>query len=200
MPRWVRWTILGLVLVGIGSVTYALLSAATSRNTANDWRQFAKGSLANLEIRKPQLSAPRGEFFGPDRSVLELAAFRGQLILVNIWATWCAPCIREMPSLASLQQKFGPARLRVIAISVDRVGDEGQARQFLAQYPSLSFYFDPDYSIAFNAGARGFPTTILYDPAGQEIFRMSGAADWSSSEAFALIEEAIRLHPSKKPS
>lgn len=200
MARWVRWSILGLVLMGIGALTFALMSAAVSRNATNDWRQFAKGTLANLEIRTPQATTPKGEFFGPDKSILDLSKFQGRLTLVNLWATWCPPCTKEMPSLARLQEKFGPAKLTVVAISVDRVGDEGQARQFLAKYPALRFYFDPDYSIAFNAGARGFPTTILYDPRGREILRFSGAADWSSPEAFALIEEAIARHPSQTSS
>ena len=113
-------------------------------------------------------------------------------ILVNFWATWCGPCEREMPSLAALQTSKGDENFQVVAISIDAEEDRDYARQRLQELTGgvIDFYFVPPerWEVVYDSGARGFPTTVIYDETGSEIARLSGEAAWDSYEAIALIE------------
>ena len=134
-------------------------------------------------------AAPGAVFAGPDDAPLTLAAFRGRPLLVNLWATWCAPCVAEMPTL----DKLAAARaetLMVIAVAQDRQGAEVVDPWFqTAGLTTLQPYLDPDNGLltAFNSA---LPTTIYYDAEGRELWRVVGALDWQGEEAAALLAEA----------
>ena len=123
---------------------------------------------------------------------VSLADFRGEVVVLNLWATWCAPCRREMPSLDRLQARFGGNGLEVIALSLDR-GDVAKVREFYHELgiSSLAIYHDPDGAAGRELGAPGLPTTILIDRAGQEVGRLLGPAEWDSDEALAVIEALV---------
>jgi thiol-disulfide isomerase/thioredoxin len=130
---------------------------------------------------------------GPNGVKLKLATLKGQPVLVNLWATWCAPCVKEMPTLDKLAAaKTGP---RILAISEDLKGAE-TVNPFLQQHPFLHLQIwldegaDLSYSMGGTAGSATLPTTVLYGADGKEIWRMVGGYDWSSDEAKALIAEA----------
>ncbi|MEI9965493.1 MAG: TlpA disulfide reductase family protein [Caulobacteraceae bacterium] len=114
-------------------------------------------------------------------------------MLVNLWATWCAPCVKEMPTLAQLQSAYAGKPVKVMAVSLDKGdADIAKARAFIADKPPLAFYHG-DYALAFalNPPAEGLPTTIIYDRTGQERARLSGGADWSTPEARAVIDRLL---------
>ncbi len=123
---------------------------------------------------------------------LTLANFRGRIVLVNFWATWCGPCVREMPSLMHLHNKLKDRDFLVIALSEDREGWEkiGPFRDKLG-LRGLPLYHDVDSKMMFAAKARGIPTTILIDRDGRELGRLIGVAEWNSPEATALMQYYI---------
>jgi len=122
-----------------------------------------------------------------------LKDFRGKTVLLNLWATWCAPCREEMPSLDRLQQELGSDTFQVVALAVDRTGIQA-ARKFLdgINVKSLQLYADPTTRSGSALKAIGMPTTILIDAEGREIGRLPGPAEWDSEPAKALVREQMR--------
>ncbi|HET7670092.1 MAG TPA: TlpA disulfide reductase family protein [Burkholderiales bacterium] len=117
-----------------------------------------------------------------------LADFRGRVVLLNIWATWCAPCREEMPALDRLQAQLGGPGFEVLAVSVDQQGPE-VARRFFADVgiKSLAFYIDRSAKAAFQANVAGLPATLLIDAEGREIGRHLGAAQWDSPQVIESL-------------
>lgn len=136
-------------------------------------------------------AAPDAVFTGPDGKPTSLAAFRGKPVLLNLWATWCAPCVKEMPTLDTLAGRLGD-RIHVLTVSQDMDGAAKVTPFFTkAGYTHLRAWLDPDLRLSTHYGAN-LPTTILYDAAGNEVLRVAGEMDWSGAEASALIQEADR--------
>lgn len=134
-------------------------------------------------------AAPGAAFRGPDDAAVTLAAFRGKPLLVNLWATWCAPCVAEMPTLDALAAKSSEA-MAVIAVAQDLQGAEVVDPWFQkAGLKALQPYLDPENGL-LDAYNSALPTTIFYDAAGQEIWRVIGAIDWQGKDAQALLAEA----------
>jgi peroxiredoxin len=153
--------------------------------------------FAALGIRRP---AEPSE--GPDFTLMTLEGrsarlreFRGKLVLLNFWATWCAPCLHEMPSMERLYQTFKRTDFALLAVSMDRQGEE-VARPF-ADSLRLTFpvLLDGTSEVARRYGVRGLPTTYLIDPDGRLIGAAIGARDWSGTEAKALIAGLLRQAP-----
>lgn len=121
-----------------------------------------------------------------------LADFQGKLVLLNLWATWCAPCREEMPALDRLQTELGGPRFEVVALSIDQQGADG-ARKFLAQagVKSLALYVDRSAQASFKLGVLGLPSTLLVDPRGREISRHIGPAKWDSPEVIGDLRRRI---------
>lgn len=120
-----------------------------------------------------------------------LADFRGKVVLLNLWATWCAPCREEMPALDRLQAELGSPRFVVVAVSVDSQGAE-IARKFFAEagVKSLALYVDRSAQAAFKLGAAGLPASLLVDANGRELSRHLGPAKWDAPE---VVDELRRL-------
>ena len=121
-----------------------------------------------------------------------LAAFEGKPILVNLWATWCAPCVAEMPQLDRIAGAYAKQGLQVLAISQDMNGAD-KVLPFFAQkgFSHLRPWLDPENQFALHYGTGLLPTSVLYDAEGKEVARVTGALDWEGKEALALIEEAV---------
>ncbi|MFV3074619.1 TlpA family protein disulfide reductase [Niveispirillum fermenti] len=125
---------------------------------------------------------------------VDLASFKGKVLLINLWATWCAPCIREMPALDRLQADMGGDRFQVVAISVDR-GGMNEVGPFFEKtgLTALPIYLDQKMaSMKAFPLKEGLPLSILVDADGREIGRLAGAAHWDGAEAKALIGWALR--------
>jgi thiol-disulfide isomerase/thioredoxin len=121
-----------------------------------------------------------------------LAAFRGRAVVLNLWATWCAPCREEMPSLDRLQAMFPKEELVVLALSVDRAGPE-RVQAFLAEIgvTNLAVYRDPKAAAARILKLPGLPATILIDRAGREAGRLFGIAQWDAPAAVAAVKALL---------
>ena len=117
-----------------------------------------------------------------------LADFRGRVVLVNFWATWCAPCVHEMPSLDRLQAKLGPEGLLVMAVSQDRKGLAAAEPFYREQgLDNLEIFLDPKGKFALAMGVAGLPTSLLVDDRGHVVGALEGPLEWDGPEAVELI-------------
>ena len=133
--------------------------------------------------------APAATFLGPDGRPATLAGFRGEPALVNLWATWCAPCVAEMPTLAAVQAKLRD-KVRVVTISQDLDETPATVTAFLsARKLALPAFRDPRLALGA-AYAANLPVTVLYDREGREVWRRAGGFKWDSPEALRMISEA----------
>jgi thiol-disulfide isomerase/thioredoxin len=155
-------------------------------------RELATGALAAFLVKPDRRPVPDIAFQDGSGKPLKLSDWKGKVVLVNLWATWCAPCRKEMPDLAELQKELGSDQFEVLAISVDRKGAEASSA-FLKDTgaDNLKLYIEPTTAIVGELQAIGLPVTILVDRKGNEIGRLLGPADWSSPEAKALIKAAL---------
>lgn len=122
---------------------------------------------------------------------LRLPDLKGAPVLLNLWATWCAPCVAEMPLLDSLAGDM-TGKLRVVTVSQDMQGTAKVAPFFAERkFAHLEPWLDTENDLAFHYGAGNLPLTVLYDAQGREVWRIAGDLDWSGAEARALVNEAL---------
>ncbi len=145
-----------------------------------------------FNLRTKPLPALPTPFTAAGGAETSLADFRGRVVVLNFWATWCGPCIVEMPSLDKLHRALEGESAAVIAVSEDRAGETVVIPFFRQRgIRSLDLYTDPKGYLADGFGIRGLPTTFLIDIHGRVVGGMEGPADWASDEALALIRHYI---------
>ena len=161
--------------------------AASSAPTAN--------SLELSVFDQPQ-DVPEIHFTDADNRNLTLTDFRGKVVLLNIWATWCVPCRKEMPSLDRLQAKLGGNDFIVLPLSIDRAGLPA-VKKFYEELglQDLGIYVGSSGAASRALGAPGVPTTLLIDRNGREVARKMGAAEWDGPDMVALIRQQIETRP-----
>jgi thiol-disulfide isomerase/thioredoxin len=141
-------------------------------------------------------AAPDTAFEDPHGKRVTLAAFRGKPVLVNFWATWCAPCKKELPTLDRLAAEMGD-RLRVVAIAGEDTDGRRKVDAYVAaaKFARLEAYLDPKLDVTGKLKVNELPTTILFDAAGREIWRVTADKDWQGAEARGMVAEAFRQAP-----
>ena len=147
-----------------------------------------KGSLGAFVPRTPPEAPPAITFKYADGKELTLADFKGRALVLNYWATWCAPCVEEMPALDKLHASLAGEGIEVVAISVDRGGMRQVAPFFeVNALKNLPVYLDPPGASMRAFGLRGLPTTIVIDRQGRDAGRLEGMAHWDSDDAKKLL-------------
>jgi thiol-disulfide isomerase/thioredoxin len=156
----------------------------------------ATGAVAALLPADPPQSMSALAFNGPDGKPMTIASLKDKVLLVNLWATWCAPCRAEMPALDALQAKMGGDDFEVVAVNVDTGGDE-KPKKFLAEtgVKSLGYYRDNTLDLFNDLKTRGLalglPVTLLVDRGGCLLAHMNGPAEWEGPDAQHLVETAL---------
>ena len=154
------------------------------------------GTVAHFSLSNPRLPAPDAVLGDSDGRNLSLASLRGRVVLVNFWATWCIPCLKEMPALDRLEKALGGADFTVAPVSIDRGGASTAAPWFDQNgIKDLTLYLDSESRAAFAFRASELPTSVLIDRKGRIVGRMIGPAEWDAPEAKALIR-AVMAEPS----
>lgn len=157
---------------------------------------LASGEVAAVNLAKAPLKVPDLAFQDANGKQLTLANWRGRTVLLNLWATWCVPCRKEMPALDALQSKLGGAAFEVVAVNID-TRDADKPKAFLKEIgvSRLGYFADPSAKIFQDlksiGRAFGMPTTLLIDRQGCEIGSIAGPAEWASPDAVKLIEAAL---------
>lgn len=146
------------------------------------------GDMKKMEFLATPRAVPDIAFVDAKGGEHRLADYRGKYVLVNFWATWCAPCRLEMPSLDRLQAAMGGARFQVVPIATIRNTVPAVQRFYKqAGVTQLPIRLDPHAALAHQMGVMGLPVTVVLDPQGREIARLIGGADWDSKDAHALL-------------
>lgn len=150
-----------------------------------------KEAVGVVDVTHAGQSAPAVPFSGPTDAPATLATFRGKPLLVNLWATWCAPCVREMPTLDELAKRE-VGRFHTIVVSQNMEGRKVVTDFFAKEkFHTLQPYLDEKGVLPMALGAENLPTTIFYDAKGKELWRVTGAMDWTSDKAKKLIDGAL---------
>jgi thiol-disulfide isomerase/thioredoxin len=184
-----------LALYGFGGGNKAEACAA-SPETLAAIKAAATGEVAGVVAPEAPRAVPSLTFKDAAGADVGLERFRGKVVLLNLWATWCAPCRKEMPALDRLQAERGGDDFEVVAVSLD-IGSADKPKAFLREIgvEKLAFYADPTPKTfqAFRAVGRGsgLPTTLVLDRAGCEIAYLPGPAEWASPDALRLIDAAL---------
>jgi len=196
------WGALVAVLV-IGGAGGALLyankdrlfkaDAAVAAEPQSDLKRFAARSLARLETPARLEGAPAYVFKTREGANADFSQFRGKVVVVNLWAMWCAPCRTEMPTLARLATAYQGKDVVVLPINVDATEDgRADARSFIDVHEPLPLYTDAEFKLPFLLPGKGkMPQTVILDRQGRIRAHFSGEADWSGPEARALIDHLL---------
>lgn len=192
MPPTLITRLIKIMLIGlIVGLAYVMLQSCSKPKTGLE--QYGKASLSKLTVLSPPPARPAAVFLTPMGEEITLAQLqngpaKGKVILVNLWATWCPPCIAEMPSLNELQAQYGDDGFEVITINFDRDATLGETFLREKGLSNLPFYHNPNFALAREYAVAGFPLTVIYSENGAERARLLGEADWTSPEAERLIE------------
>jgi thiol-disulfide isomerase/thioredoxin len=183
-----RWGRAGLAVAGLAAALYVI--PGCTAKPGGDLKSLAQGEMKSLVVDAAPTSAPNTPFLDAAGKPHTLAEFKGKVVIVNLWATWCAPCVQEMPTLAKLAQTSAGQSVAVVPISLDSADDVANAQAFIAKRPPLPFYSDTKYALpfGFKPSVATLPTTLLIDPAGNVRGRVVAGADWSGADAKRVIE------------
>ena len=152
----------------------------------------AAAGLEELHRLTPPRAMPAIRFVDAAGRAYGLGAYRGRGVVLNLWATWCAPCVAELPSLAALSRAVAGEKIAVLALSSDRGGAAAVERFYAAhRITGLGVLLDPEGAAMGILGARGIPTTYLIGPDGRERGWIEGAQDWAAPAAIAQVKALI---------
>ncbi len=174
------------------TATYIALALGANVAAAQDLSDLQVGDMRGLVIHSETATASTLPYVQADEVEGTLADYTGQYVLLNFWATWCAPCREEMPSLQTLQNTLGGDTFQVVTLATGRNPPQAIRRFFEEEdVTTLPQHRDINQQIAREMGIFGLPITVILDPQGNEVARLRGDADWASSEAIAILEALV---------
>ena len=191
------WALWGAALIGVAAVVYITVQSSTkpAEHTVAVKTPAAVTHSVAAKLEHPSDGAlpPDYTFYDGAGKAMKIADFKGKVVVVNLWATWCGPCKIEMPQLARLQAEYAGKPVQVVAISIDKAEALAEAKAFIASKAPLTFYNDPAAKLpwALKPPAAGMPTTVIYGKDGFERGRVSGEADWAGGGAKAVVDKIL---------
>jgi len=174
-----------MLVIGLLAIMFVLVQACQGPKQPLD--RFAKGPLKRLTVTDSPPQQPTLEFSGPNEETLRLSDLKGDIVLLNVWATWCAPCLKEMPLLDTLAAQTEGDDFHVITVSIDRTDFEPIKFFKENNIVNLVPWHDDTYSLSAKVVAPGLPVTIFYNRQGHEVGRVFGDVDWTSPEVDNFI-------------
>jgi thiol-disulfide isomerase/thioredoxin len=153
---------------------------------------YVKGSIANMVTFAAPKKIDNLAFVNRDKKAMHLADFKGQVVVLNLWATWCAPCRYEMPTLANLQRHYAGKGVAVVALSGDVEGKFADVKSFIDVQQPLDVYVDYDLvSKTSKLDVAGLPSTLILNKNGDIVARLDGEASWDTPEVKALLDKLL---------
>tara|TARA_Y100001934_G_scaffold47276_1_gene57201 strand:- start:555 stop:1151 length:597 start_codon:yes stop_codon:yes gene_type:complete len=170
-----------------------LIKITTASSIANPIAQPPlNGEMKKFQLAKNKTSIVEFSWVDSSENQIKLSDFRGKVVLLNLWASWCAPCIRELPSLDRLAKDLDPKQFAIIVLSVDRGKNSIKKADFILNkklaLKNLKFYKDPKKLVGKLLGIRALPTTFLFDAAGRSIGKIEAAVEWDEKDPTKLIK------------
>ena len=184
-------------ITGLKRAALADAPCASAVELSKKIAPLAKGEVAALTMATKPLQMPDLAFVDGEGQPKKLSDWKGRTVLLNLWATWCVPCRKEMPALDSLQGKLGGDKFAVVAVNIDTRNPE-KPKAFLqdGNLTKLGYYTDAKAKVFQDLKsiglALGMPTSVLIDGQGCEIANLAGPAEWASDDAIALIKAAVK--------
>ncbi len=176
----------------LSALLYTAIAAVANAGHADDIAALREGDMRKLIVHSAPVAGSDVPFTAEDGSEMTLAAYEGKYVVLNFWATWCAPCRKEMPMLSAMQAELGGDTFEVVTIATGRNPRPAMERFFAEiEVDNLPLHTDARQSLARSLGILGLPITLILNPEGQEIARLQGDADWSSDSAYAIIEALL---------
>lgn len=190
-----------LVYTGLAAIAIAALSFVALKPSAEaETRDFSavaemrEGDMRKLNFHSAPKEVSQNSFLTEDGGEATLGDYKGKVVLLNFWATWCAPCRHEMPMLSELQTELSGADFEVLTLATGRNMVPAMQKFFdEIGVDNLPLHRDPKQSVAREMAVFGLPATIIIDRAGKEIARLQGDADWSSENARAILSAVIAM-------
>lgn len=165
--------------------------SALNKGDAGGLDSYAHGEMRRFTQIEDAPAQPDAAYVDENGEVVRLSDYRGQVILVNFWATWCGPCVEEMPALDRLQADLGGEDFQVVTVSLDRSMDDVLEFFDRIELENLPIIHDTNLASFSQIRTPGLPTSVLYDRQGRELGRVTAPAEWDSDDAKALIRAAI---------
>jgi thiol-disulfide isomerase/thioredoxin len=173
------------------SVTESLPTAPAAPVAAGPLAPYAKGSMAKLVTFAEPKVIDNIAFMDRNKKAVNLSDFKGQVVVLNVWATWCAPCRFEMPTLAHLQKLYAGKGVKVLPLSVDTEDKFADVVSFIDVQEPLEVYADQNFQAPSKFGVTGMPATLILDKKGREVARLDGEATWDTPEVQALLDKLL---------
>ena len=167
-----------------------IAGSALDKGDTGGLASYARGEMRQFTSLDNPPAQPDVAYSDADGNEVRLSDYRGQVILVNFWATWCGPCVEEMPALDRLQAEMGGDDFQVVTVSLDRGMDEVIAFFDRMELENLPIIHDTNLASFSRIQTPGLPTSVLYDRQGRELGRVTAPAEWDSEDAMALIAAA----------
>lgn len=189
-----RW-VCTFTLMLAGSVAIYASPIFSAPGDSSYLTTYKKGEMRALRIHQSPLSLPAIEFKDKSQRSVTPKDFRGKVVVLNLWATWCLPCVKELPALDALQSRFSYEDVAILAVSQDRAGNKVVPPFYeRLRLRKLNIYLDNESTLMAAFRVSGLPTTILIDRSGKEVARLVGAINWDSPEVISLVK-AISARP-----
>jgi thiol-disulfide isomerase/thioredoxin len=182
--------LVSMSIIALAAILY-VLTQATGKGPTASLERLARGEMHAFMVVTDAPPQPDLIYLDGEGNEVRLSDFHGKVVLLNLWATWCAPCVEEMPALDRLEAQLGGDDFAVVTISMDRSIE--QAREFYAEteIENLPLLHDGQFSSHTRVRARSLPMSVLYDRQGREIGRVPVPAEWDSQDALALMRAAM---------